>query len=194
MPRKYKPVTVQAITEVAGDLVQFRTSINAAGVEISNILLNYGERASRKLTPQRKKPYPPSRNRVPGTMKRSIHTVKSTEDHPGKNVMQSWLWEWIDNFNRRKAAAGGTIQVHKRVGKTRGVARFKKMIKTDPRRLLAWPLEKEVTGLRGQKVIRKELEKAIDKTASRPDLHKEVAGFVSDYKKAWNSTHHTKMN
>lgn len=161
---KYKPVTATAALEIIDGIAEFKTSVNEAGVKISNIALNAGAQESRRLTPVRKKPYPPSRDRIPGTMRRSIRTVPATLDHPGKNIMQSWLWEWIEGWNKRNIAAGGKLKRHRNAGKNKGISRFKKMIKTDPRRLLGEPMEREI-GRRTGKQINKLINEAIERAS-----------------------------
>lgn len=179
MAEKYSGATAYAALMVKDRIRQFGIYVNDAGVELSNIILYAAEEQAKKDAPVRKKPYPPAIDRTPGTLKRSIYVIPATAEKPGKIVCDTWLWEWIEGWNARSAAlkarTGRGLKAHRRVSKTERKrnksARFKSMIKSDPRRVLGQPMEDQVGFVKSEKRMVRKIEKCAEKAAREGVIH-----------------------
>lgn len=158
----YDAETVKAVMELQDNIASFDVTVQEGMYQLAGTLLEAVARHARRITPIHKKPYPPSRNRTPGTMRNSIKIVKNTPSHIGWIQIDSWLWEWLNGVN---ASGRGKESDHKRNIKkgSKSLKRFKGMIQTDPRRLLGEPMQKQMSFIRSEKRMAKVLEKAVKK-------------------------------
>ncbi len=200
---KYDAITASAALMVKDNLRECEMSIIEGTVELSNIVLAAAAREARKLTPIAKKPYPPSRHRVPGTMRAFILYQEATTKRPGKLIMEdTWLWEWVLNKNAKdtalKAAGRGREVKHHRNIKQgdKSAGRFKVqkeggkrvggMIETDPRRLMGQPMEEQIRYVKKDNRLQRVMEKSIAKNEI-PQWQMDAIAYANEYKQAWNA-------
>ena len=158
----YDADTVKAVMQVQDNIASFDVTVQEGMYQLAGSLLETVARHSMQITPVRKKPYPPSRKRTPGTMRNSIKIVKNTPSHIGWIEIDSWLWGWLDGVNA--SGRGNESDHHRNIKKgSKSLKRFKGMIKTDPRRLLGEPMQKQMSFIRSEKRMAKVLEKAVKK-------------------------------
>lgn len=165
----YSGITAKAALEIKDNLRKYEQSMTGALTDLANVTLRAAAQHAIQKAPVHRGEYPPSRERTPGTLKRSISFVQVTDKAPGKLVCDTWLFEWTEGWKARsaaaKAATGRGLKAHKRVGKTRGTGRFASMIRSDPRRVLGEPIERQMNFIKSEKRLIKAAEKAAQDAA-----------------------------
>lgn len=191
---RYDAVTASAYLQVQDHIRGFKMEITAGCIDLSNLILHAAEKDARRLTPVRRKPYPPSRERVPGQMRRSIRVIEATESHPGKILIHTWLWEWIEGWKARDAAhraanGGKGIKYHRNVGRgNKSLSRFQGMVRTDPRRLIGEPVERQIGFAKSEKRLVRVIDRAIQKNAVSGDILAIHADMASRFPRFYDNT------
>lgn len=155
--------------EERDSIAKFGAETNIALADTANAVFRVAYRLAREMTPVHSGGYPPSRKRIPGTMRKSLRFYPAKAYgfggiHPCKIALDTWLFDWIESGpkNTRKKTVQ-ELRDRRRLQRSKALKRYKGMIKTDPRRLLGEPVQRAQKAL-FDKNIEEKMRKALAKS------------------------------